>query len=184
MRFYYILTTPGGVVEADARWVINVYAPSACANCGDVLPRNAGPINVDIVQETENPFAVVAFKNIALLRTDLLDSMRADMQEFFFGSVRVLGRPMTSYVSVFADEAARLREYGGARAEYVSCPQCGRTIRHVVAGNTWYSRRDIGDRLVFSDIRGVGLYVAESLVEGLGAPLRRELSLFAIDVRD
>lgn len=185
LRFFDVLTVLDEVIKADPEWVRTAYTPIACPRCKHVLPRNAGPIDVDVVEEPSGPSVIVGFPiGLELLRTDLFAALHTHMPEFFFGSVRANGRRLQRYVSVFAGDGVRMKEHADKHCEYAPCPQCGRVFQYLVTGNSWFQRADIGNRLVFSGVGGSSLYVADRLIDGLDAELRRELKLDPIDVRD
>jgi len=185
MKYFDALTVMDESVDADPVWMRTVYMPIACPRCRDVLPHLEGSIDVDLLTVPLGPSANVGFPvRLELFRTDLFAAFQAHMPEFFFGSVRKKGVRVPDYVSVFAGDGARTKEYADRFCEYGNCPHCGRIGQRRVVGNKWFKRSEVGDRLVFSGVGGGGTYVAESLIDRLNPELRRELKLWPVDIRD
>lgn len=186
MRYFDVAGVQDEIVDPNPEWMRTVYMPIACPRCKDVLPRHAGAIDVDVQTVPVGPTAGVDFPiRLELFRTDLFAVFQIHMPEFFFGSVRKKGVRVPEYVSVFAGDGARKKEYSDGALEYGPCSGgCGRITRRLINGNTWFRKSEVGDRLVFSSVGGGGTYVAESLIDRLSAGLRRELKLWPVEVRD
>ena len=178
----YALCSKGRSIDALAGWLLRDFLQIGGSICGDVRPECEGPIELPVIQRPKEPYSAIGHRSFSILREDFAEVLKPHLSAYRLGAVLYNGEPVDGFYSVFATSDARVPKIGDNYA-YGRCPECGRIVKKVLYGMNWFASGDVNGRQVFTDVRGVQLYVTRPVYQSVPRQLRRQMDVYQLEIR-
>lgn len=184
MTYYDVFDRYDEGIHTNNAWRRSEYVPLCCLRCKDILPGNALGINsVDIDEMPLGYHVMLSFPvRISMLHSVLLNNLEPFLSHFHRCAIVLNTKKLDRYIGLVPLDSARVKQYGDDRSTYVMCSICGRENQRSIYSELFFYLNEIGDRDVFVNAGGAGLYLSDRAAAALSDEVLTGLVLTPIKV--